>query len=47
VLQTARVLRALHDADPLVIHRDVKSTNVLLDANLDARLDDRPRPLRA
>ncbi|PUZ66187.1 hypothetical protein GQ55_3G286900 [Panicum hallii var. hallii] len=39
-LQTARALRALHDADPPVIHRDVKSANVLLDANLDARLGD-------
>ncbi|CAN6347023.1 unnamed protein product [Urochloa humidicola] len=39
-LQTARALRELHDADPPVIHRDVKSANVLLDANLDARLGD-------
>ncbi|KAL6850427.1 hypothetical protein ACP4OV_021054 [Aristida adscensionis] len=39
-LQTARALRALHDADPPVVHRDVKSANVLLDANLDARLGD-------
>ncbi|XP_062231283.1 serine/threonine-protein kinase-like protein At3g51990 [Phragmites australis] len=39
-LHTARALRALHDADPPVIHRDVKSANVLLDANLDARLGD-------
>ncbi|XP_066367717.1 serine/threonine-protein kinase-like protein At3g51990 [Miscanthus floridulus] len=39
-LQTARALRTLHDADPPVIHRDVKSANVLLDANLDARLGD-------
>ncbi|KAG8085442.1 hypothetical protein GUJ93_ZPchr0010g9148 [Zizania palustris] len=47
-LQTARALRALHDADPPVIHRDVKSANVLLDANLGARLGDfRPRPPRA
>ena len=33
-LQTARALHALHDADPPVIHRDVKSANVLLDARL-------------
>lgn len=39
-LQTARALRALHDAAPAVIHRDVKSANVLLDANLDAHLGD-------
>ncbi|XP_044972425.1 serine/threonine-protein kinase-like protein At3g51990 [Hordeum vulgare subsp. vulgare] len=39
-LQTARALRALHDAEPAVIHRDVKSANVLLDAHLDAHLGD-------
>ena len=39
-LQTARALRALHDAEPAVIHRDVKAANVLLDANLDAHLGD-------
>uniref|UniRef100_A0ACD5TAI5 Uncharacterized protein n=1 Tax=Avena sativa TaxID=4498 RepID=A0ACD5TAI5_AVESA len=39
-LQTARALRALHDAEPAVIHRDVKSANVLLDAHHDAHLGD-------
>ncbi|VAH18747.1 unnamed protein product [Triticum turgidum subsp. durum] len=39
-LQTARALRTLHEAEPAVIHRDVKSANVLLDAHLDAHLGD-------
>ncbi|XP_020085785.1 serine/threonine-protein kinase-like protein At3g51990 [Ananas comosus] len=39
-LQTAKALLTLHSARPPVIHRDVKSANVLLDRNLDARLGD-------
>ncbi|OAY74521.1 Serine/threonine-protein kinase-like protein [Ananas comosus] len=37
-LQTAKVLLTLHSTRPPVIHHDVKSTNILLDRNLDARL---------
>lgn len=39
-LQTAKAIQALHNAYPPVIHRDVKSSNVLIDDNWNARLGD-------
>ncbi|KAG1331809.1 serine/threonine-protein kinase-like protein [Cocos nucifera] len=39
-LQTAKALLALHSVDPPVIHRDVKSANVLIDRRFNARLGD-------
>lgn len=46
-LQVARAILTLHSCTPPVIHRDVKSANVLLDRNLDARLGDFGLALRA
>ncbi|KAK9123239.1 hypothetical protein Sjap_012841 [Stephania japonica] len=39
-LQTAKAIDTLHSSNPPVIHRDIKSANVLLDKNLNARLGD-------
>uniref|UniRef100_A0A0C9QWT1 TSA: Wollemia nobilis Ref_Wollemi_Transcript_3106_2188 transcribed RNA sequence n=1 Tax=Wollemia nobilis TaxID=56998 RepID=A0A0C9QWT1_9CONI len=39
-LQTAKAVFTLHSANPPVIHRDIKSSNVLIDANWNARLGD-------
>ncbi|KAE8656104.1 Serine/threonine-protein kinase-like protein [Hibiscus syriacus] len=39
-LQVAKAVQALHSANPPVIHRDIKSSNVLIDRNWNARLGD-------
>lgn len=40
-LDSARGLSYLHDlADPPIIHRDIKSANILLDDNLTAKVAD-------
>ncbi|PPS09930.1 hypothetical protein GOBAR_AA10706 [Gossypium barbadense] len=39
-LQVAEAVRALHSSNPPVIHRDIKSSNVLIDQNWNARLGD-------
>ncbi|KAL0429213.1 UNVERIFIED_CONTAM: Serine/threonine-protein kinase-like protein [Sesamum radiatum] len=39
-LQTAKAIDTLHSLNPPVIHRDIKSANVLIDRNFNARLGD-------
>ncbi|KAL5558543.1 hypothetical protein UlMin_034754 [Ulmus minor] len=39
-LQVAKAVQALHSANPPVIHRDIKSSNVLIDQDWNARLGD-------
>ncbi|XP_004516233.1 serine/threonine-protein kinase-like protein At3g51990 [Cicer arietinum] len=39
-LQTAKAIDTLHSSNPPVIHRDIKSANVLIDQNFNARLGD-------
>ncbi|XP_042960133.1 serine/threonine-protein kinase-like protein At3g51990 [Carya illinoinensis] len=39
-LQTAKAIDILHSSNPPVIHRDIKSANVLIDRNYNARLGD-------
>ncbi|XP_030446236.2 LOW QUALITY PROTEIN: serine/threonine-protein kinase-like protein At1g28390 [Syzygium oleosum] len=39
-LQVAKAVQCLHSADPPVIHRDIKSSNVLIDGASNARLGD-------
>ncbi|KAK7282872.1 hypothetical protein RIF29_11966 [Crotalaria pallida] len=39
-LQVARAVQALHSSNPPVIHRDIKSSNVLIDYERRARLGD-------
>ncbi|CAI9269559.1 unnamed protein product [Lactuca saligna] len=39
-LQTAKAIDTLHSSVPPVIHRDIKSANILIDRNFNARLGD-------
>ncbi|KAM7267390.1 hypothetical protein ACFE04_009556 [Oxalis oulophora] len=39
-LQVAKAVDVLHSQNPAIIHRDIKSANVLIDRNLNARLGD-------
>ncbi|OUZ99771.1 Protein kinase domain [Macleaya cordata] len=39
-LQVAKAVEILHSSNPPVIHRDIKSSNVLIDGNWNARLGD-------
>lgn len=39
-LQTAKGILTLHSASPPIIHRDIKSSNVLIDENWNAKLGD-------
>lgn len=39
-LQTAKAIDTLHSSTPPVIHRDIKSANILIDRNYNARLGD-------
>lgn len=40
ILQIAMAIQALHEASPPIIHRDVKSANILIDSQWNARLAD-------
>lgn len=39
-VQVAKAVRFLHSSEPEIIHRDIKSSNVLIDEKLHARLGD-------
>ncbi|MCL7021990.1 hypothetical protein MKW94_028308 [Papaver nudicaule] len=39
-LQIAKAIEVLHSSNPPVIHRDIKSSNILIDSNWNARLGD-------
>ncbi|XP_010266446.1 PREDICTED: serine/threonine-protein kinase-like protein At3g51990 [Nelumbo nucifera] len=45
-LQTAKAVDTLHSSNPPVIHRDIKSSNVLVDGHWNARLGDYGLALR-
>ncbi|XP_038877861.1 serine/threonine-protein kinase-like protein At5g23170 [Benincasa hispida] len=40
ITQIARAVHFLHQANPLVIHRDIKAENILFDSNWDLKLAD-------
>lgn len=39
-IQVAKAVQFIHEAEPLVIHRDIKSANILFDVDWNARLAD-------
>ncbi|XLR18028.1 hypothetical protein S83_045940 [Arachis hypogaea] len=39
-MQIARAVQFLHEGKPMVIHRDIKSTNILFDSHMNAKLAD-------
>ncbi|KAK0575643.1 hypothetical protein LWI29_004392 [Acer saccharum] len=39
-LQIAKAIQTLHSSNPPVIHRDIKSSNILIDENFNARVGD-------
>ncbi|XP_059648198.1 serine/threonine-protein kinase-like protein At5g23170 [Cornus florida] len=39
-VQVARGVQLLHEAKPVIIHRDIKSANILFDSNWNAKLGD-------
>ncbi|PIN15719.1 Serine/threonine protein kinase, partial [Handroanthus impetiginosus] len=39
-LQIARAIHFLHSSKPPIIHRDIKSSNVLIDSNFNSRISD-------
>ncbi|KAK4751808.1 hypothetical protein SAY87_020606 [Trapa incisa] len=40
IMDVAKAVRSLHESDPPIIHRDIKSSNVLIDGKWRARLGD-------
>ncbi|MED6143153.1 hypothetical protein PIB30_003859 [Stylosanthes scabra] len=39
-MQISRAVQFLHEGKPMVIHRDIKSTNILFDSEMNAKLGD-------